>query len=677
MFLDFYELKEQPFGVTPDPHYLYLGGSHREALASMFYGVKTGRGLLALVAPPGMGKTTLLFRLLEHLRRSARTAFLFQTQCDSCGLLRYLMGDLGIDTRGQDFVTMHEQLNELLLREASAGRRFVLVIDEAQNLDDSVLETARLLSDFETASKKLLQIVFAGQSQLAEKLQRPELAQLRQRISILGRLEPFSAAEVNQYINHRLRVAGYNAGSLFTPAAFERIAANSKGIPRNINNLCFNALSLGCALGRKQIDADLIREAEADLDLSSLAEQRRRELLPVVLPVPPGPTPPAAEVRICRDADATTSPSRVGSASMKELLTWNGDPANTNQTSQPFSARRDESAAADGAGILILESFEHAQERNAEILAEIVGDGTSDDAYYVTHPENCDAAYRVIKAALKDAELTPDDTCYVNADRTSTPGGDLIETTAPETLVGELANQLPVSSTNSMTVHLLGGADGSDATSRLPIFYAAESKHTVGRMAVVASLFVLALFAGVFYRQDLKIAAAQTRGTLTLVAARLSSHLGARKAALVTPPATMEQVPEETGFELSDRGALVTKNVPAITTSVVATQAGVSLTPARERQAEVTITRNVKHLTSPQAQFTHGNTAIIVQPHDDLRRICLRHLGWYNAEVLREIRELNPELSDPDSIAVGQRIVLPGSPPVRPSVPRSSSVPSP
>ena len=269
MFLDFYKLKEQPFGVTPDPHFLYLSRSHREALASLFYGVETGRGLMALVAPPGMGKTTLLFRLLEHLRRTARTAFLFQTQCDSFGLMRYLMGDLGIDTRGQDFVTMHEQLNELLIREANSGKRFVLVIDEAQNLDDSVLETARLLSDFETPSKKLLQIVFAGQPQLAEKLQRPELAQLRQRISILGRLEPFSTTEVIHYVNHRLRVAGHNSDDLFTPAAFERIAASSSGIPRNINILCFNALSLGCALGRKQIDADLICAAETDLDLSS------------------------------------------------------------------------------------------------------------------------------------------------------------------------------------------------------------------------------------------------------------------------------------------------------------------------------------------------------------------------------------------------------------------------
>ena len=377
MFLDFYKLKEQPFGVTPDPHFLYLSRSHREALASLFYGVETCRGLMALVAPPGMGKTTLLFRLLEHLRRTARTAFLFQTQCDSFGLMRYLMGDLGIDTRGQDFVTMHEQLNELLVREANSGKRFVLVIDEAQNLDDSVLETARLLSDFETPSKKLLQIVFAGQPQLAEKLQRPELAQLRQRISILGRLEPFSATEVEHYINHRLRVAGHNSDSLFTPAAFERIAASSKGIPRNINILCFNALSLGCALGRKQIDADLISAAEADLDLSSVADERWREVLPVALPVPASPSASAGELKTRLGSEI-----HVGNAPIEELVTWNCDPVNTNQTSQLSDMRRNELTAGVAADQLILESLEHAQARNAEILAEIVVDGISGNAYF-------------------------------------------------------------------------------------------------------------------------------------------------------------------------------------------------------------------------------------------------------------------------------------------------------
>jgi len=271
MFLDHYHLREQPFGVTPDPRYLYLSRTHREALASLYYGVEAGRGFLALIAEPGMGKTTLLFQLMERVRKSACFGFLFQTQCDSREFLRYLLADMGIDSQGHDLVEMHEQLNAALMRLKRAGMRFVLVIDEAQNLDDSVLETVRLLSDFETPTSKLMQIILSGQPQLALKLARPALAQLRQRIAILSRLEPFSPAETEQYIGYRLGVAGYDGGPLFTSEATAIIAARSGGIPRNINNLCFNALSLGCALGRKKVDGEIVLEAVRDLDVELLA----------------------------------------------------------------------------------------------------------------------------------------------------------------------------------------------------------------------------------------------------------------------------------------------------------------------------------------------------------------------------------------------------------------------
>lgn len=450
MFLDFFQLKEQPFGVTPDPHFLYLSESHREALASLFYGVETGRGLLALVAPPGMGKTTLLFRLLDHLRRSARTAFLFQTQCDSFGLMRYLLGDLGVDTRGQDFVTMHEQLNELLIREANSGKRFVLVIDEAQNLDDSVLETARLLSDFETPSKKLLQIVFAGQPQLAEKLQRPELVQLRQRISILGRLEPLNTSEVFHYVNHRLLVAGRHSGSLFTPTALERIAETSKGIPRSINILCFNALSLGCAVGSKLIDADLIRAAEADLDLSSAADERWREVLPVAMRVPAHLNDSTARVRICHGAEAKTSPSQVGDGLLGESL---NSPCDSVSANQPFEARRNKFSGGDAASISLGESFEYAQKRNAEILAEILIDGTSGNAYFA-HPDNCDDTCRLKNIAKKGTDLRLDAT-YVNRDHMPSPGTDPLANITPESLVDMFANQWPGFSTKPVNPKFL------------------------------------------------------------------------------------------------------------------------------------------------------------------------------------------------------------------------------
>src|SRR5271170_4992546 len=192
MFLDFYGLRQQPFGVTPDPAYLYPSQTHSEALAALSAGICEGRGFFALVAEPGMGKTTLLYRLLEGLRGSARTAYLFQTQCDKREFLQYILSELGVDTRGLGLVSMHNKLNEVLFAELLEGRRFVLVVDEAQNLEDSVLETIRLLSNFETTHTKLLQIVLAGQPELAVKLAQPHLLQLRQRVAVFAHLQRFS-----------------------------------------------------------------------------------------------------------------------------------------------------------------------------------------------------------------------------------------------------------------------------------------------------------------------------------------------------------------------------------------------------------------------------------------------------------------------------------------------------
>ncbi|HEX2715972.1 MAG TPA: AAA family ATPase, partial [Candidatus Acidoferrales bacterium] len=285
MFLKFYGLREQPFGVTPDPRYLYLSPTHREALASLFCGIETGRGFLALLAKPGMGKTTLLLQLLERRKNSVRSAFLFNTQCNSHELLQYVLDGLGLDSRERDLVRMHGQLNEFLFREALAGRRVALVIDEAQNLSDSVLETVRLLTNFEAPDRKLLQIILAGQPELAQRLLDPRLGQLRQRIAIRACLDPLPTAEVVRYIHHRLRVAGYGGPELFTPAALALIAERSQGIPRNINNICFNALSLGCATGSKQIGPEIVHEAAGDLSFESLVPQA--QTAPRVTPAHP------------------------------------------------------------------------------------------------------------------------------------------------------------------------------------------------------------------------------------------------------------------------------------------------------------------------------------------------------------------------------------------------------
>jgi type II secretory pathway predicted ATPase ExeA len=270
MFLEYYGLREQPFGVTPDPRYLYFSQTHREALGSLFYGIQSGCGFLTLIAPPGLGKTTLLAQLLERLRNTAQTAFLFHTQCDSREFLSQLLLDLGLHSEDQNLSRMYEAIHSVLLRNARTGRRFVLVIDEAQNLADSVLETVRLLSDFETPQTKLMQIVLCGQPQLADRLAHPDLIQLRQRISIVSKLQPLNSLETLMYIEHRMVVAGHSGPSPFSYDAVNLITAHSAGIPRNINNVCFNALTLGYSKRQKQIDVSTVHEVLADLDLEAL-----------------------------------------------------------------------------------------------------------------------------------------------------------------------------------------------------------------------------------------------------------------------------------------------------------------------------------------------------------------------------------------------------------------------
>ena len=262
-----YGIRENPFGVTPNPRYLYESRTHGEARSSLIAGIECGVGFQALIAPPGMGKTTLLLSVLDFFNNVARTAFLFQIQGDSRDFLRFLLLDLGCDAHDSDRVRMQDALNRLLIREHRAGRHTIIVIDEAQSLDVSVLETIRLLSNFETPSEKLLQIILAGQPRLAQRLATPEVAQLCQRISIRTTLIPFDLQDTRNYIEHRLRIAGYQGPPLFTIEAVRLIWERSRGIPREINTLCFNALLLARAVEEPQIDATILQEVVADRDL--------------------------------------------------------------------------------------------------------------------------------------------------------------------------------------------------------------------------------------------------------------------------------------------------------------------------------------------------------------------------------------------------------------------------
>jgi general secretion pathway protein A len=273
-FLEHYGLNEQPFGVTPDPRFLYLGTKHREALATLIYGTESDRGFLTLIAQPGMGKTSLLYQYLERLRNKARVAFLYQTDGDAHDLMRQLLADLDLDGRGKDLSEMRLVLNGFLKEEMDAGRRFILVIDEAQNLDEKVLESIRLLSNFETPWMKLMQIVLSGQPQLAERLGKPSMAQLRQRVSFSVQIEPLTREEVNAYVDHRLWVAGYKGSPLFSAGAIAILAEQSNGIPRSINNICFRAMSLAWVTKAKTIDREMVCDVLSDMEPRSLHEKR-------------------------------------------------------------------------------------------------------------------------------------------------------------------------------------------------------------------------------------------------------------------------------------------------------------------------------------------------------------------------------------------------------------------
>jgi len=261
-----------------------------------------------------MGKTTTLLQLLEQLRGSAQTVFLFQTQCTSRELLRYLLVDLGVKTPKRGLVEMHEQLKEVLLETFRGGKRLVLVIDEAQGLDDAALELVRLLSNFETSDSKLMQIVLAGQPTLGSRLGDPTQDPLRQRVSIISYLEPLGPEEVSRYIDHRMQVAGHAGQSLFAQPLFsndalELLAKESHGIPRLINNICFNALSLGYAERQRIINAAMMKRVVADFSLN-IDESG------TCVTFPPCPDPsPSATYLLCPTEASSSAVETVVSAS--------------------------------------------------------------------------------------------------------------------------------------------------------------------------------------------------------------------------------------------------------------------------------------------------------------------------------------------------------------------------
>jgi general secretion pathway protein A len=255
MYLKYFELTEKPFELTPDPKFLFLTPGHREALAQLTYGVQERKGFILMSGEVGTGKTTLLRSLLHRHGSQVEYAFIMNSTLPFDEILEYALADLGVaDPRGSRAQRLMA-LNRFLIEQHRAGRTTILVIDEAQNLSVEALEEIRLLSNFETSSGKLLQIILSGQPELHAKLQLPQLRQLKQRIALRCTLKPMAEDEVEQYIAAHLRLAGARR-PLFTPAAVRHIAMYSAGIPRIVNMVCDHCLLHAYANQSREIDAD-------------------------------------------------------------------------------------------------------------------------------------------------------------------------------------------------------------------------------------------------------------------------------------------------------------------------------------------------------------------------------------------------------------------------------------
>jgi len=272
MYKSFFGLKENPFNVNPDPRYLFLTKQIEEALSGLMYGIQTRKGFITLTGEVGTGKTTLVNRLLDwlHLKRT-KTAFLFNSRMNTNQLFDFIMAEFDIPCDNKSKSQQLMKLNHWLLERYRAGETAVLIVDEAQNLTFPVLEEIRLLTNLETSTEKLLQIVLSGQPELEERLKLPQLRQLRQRITLRCRTMPMTSEQTHDYIQERLRIAGADPQQeIFSEKAIASVHYFSMGIPRVINLLCEHALINSFVEQQKVVEAKVIEDVAREFQLDEV-----------------------------------------------------------------------------------------------------------------------------------------------------------------------------------------------------------------------------------------------------------------------------------------------------------------------------------------------------------------------------------------------------------------------
>jgi general secretion pathway protein A len=266
VYLEYYGLTEAPFDITPNPRFLFYSAKHREAFNHLLYGIRERKGFVQLTGEVGAGKTTLCRAMLEQLDEHYATALILNPVMSPNELMKAIAIEFGLPVNGLDRLDTVAVINQFLLQQVERGRDTVLIIDEAQDLTDELIEQVRLLSNLETDNRKLLQIVLMGQPELRDRLNNPRLRQLRQRITVRYHLSPLSRHEVNQYIHHRLHISGGNGTPCFTQPALWRVHRYSQGIPRLVNAVCDKALLAGFVQQRDRIDFSMVGQAVRELE---------------------------------------------------------------------------------------------------------------------------------------------------------------------------------------------------------------------------------------------------------------------------------------------------------------------------------------------------------------------------------------------------------------------------
>jgi general secretion pathway protein A len=276
MYCNHYKFSEKPFDVTPDPRFLYLTQGHRETLASLIYGIRERRGFITIIGEVGTGKTTLLNAALDRMDEKTRVAFIFNTDVTFNEMLNMALYEWGLIKPKEKLskVNALQRLNHFAIEQMAMGGNVVLIVDEAQNLDNKTLENLRLLSNLETRRYKLVQIVLSGQPELDTKLGRYELRQLAQRISLKRYVFPLDEKDTYAYLQHRLKFAKHSNSSLFTDKAQKLIWEYSGGVPRKINILCDNAFLIGYGLKKNKINETVVKEAAQDLKWNPFSDTK-------------------------------------------------------------------------------------------------------------------------------------------------------------------------------------------------------------------------------------------------------------------------------------------------------------------------------------------------------------------------------------------------------------------